>query len=445
LLNDNDIRNIIDAALAGSRAGETEITIFEGDTALTRFANNEIHQNVAEHDASLLVRVALGKKVGVASLNRADVAGARLAAERALELARYQVDNPDFVGMPSPAPAARLTGVAVGTLRYGPDRRAKGVEAVVRRAMENGLVAAGAFSTGVNRVTIGNSHGVFQQHESTDANLNTVVMSATSAGYGDHTARDAEEIDADAVGERAVRKAVDGRDPRSLGPGEYTVVLEEPAVNDILDFLAYEGFGAQAVEEGRSFMAGHLGQRVVGENISIWDDGLAADTIGMPFDYEGVPRRRVDLITKGVAVGPVYDSATAAKAGTASTGHALPAGSTFGPLPMHLHLAPGEVSYGDLIAGVKRGVLVTRFWYTRTVHPLTVTVTGMTRDGTFLIEDGRVVGPVRNLRFTQSYLEALKQVEAIGRDTKLQREFGGGNRVPAMRIGGWTFTGGTEY
>lgn len=445
MLSDSDVRRIIDAALAASKASETEVTIFEGDTALTRFANNEIHQNVAESDASLVVRVAVGKKVGVASLNRADEAGARHAVERAMELARFQVENADYAGMPGAVPAQRLNGVARGTVDCGPQGRAKGVEAVVRRSLEAGMVAAGAFSTNLNRVTIGNSHGLFQQHESTDANLNTVVMGDDSSGYADHTAMDASEIDADALGQRAVRKAIQGRSPRNVDPGEYTVVLEEPAVNDMLDFFSGEGFSALTVQEGRSFMAGHIGERVMGENITIWDDGLASDTIALPFDYEGTPRQRVELITNGVAVSAVYDSQTAAKDKRPSTGHALPAGVTWGPLPLHMHLAPGTASYDDLIAGVKRGILVTRFWYTRTVHPLTVTVTGMTRDGTFLIEDGQIVAPVRNLRFTQSYLEAFRNVEAIGAATRLQREFGGGNRVPALRIAGWKFTGGTQY
>ena len=445
MLTDSEVRRIVEVALAASKASETEITIFEGDSALTRFANNEIHQNVTERDTSLLVRVVFGKKVGVASLNRVDEAGVRLVVERASELARFQVDNPDYAGMPPVLPVTTVNGVAAGTVAFGPDRRAAAVGVVVRRAMEHGLVAAGAFSTSLDRVTLANSHGVLLQHESTDANLNTVVMSDSSSGFADHTTMDASEIDAEAVAGRAVHKALQGQSPQALPSGDYTVVLEPPAVNDIVDFLAYEGFGAQAVQEERSFMSGRLGQQVVGPNITVWDDALAADTIPMPFDYEGVPKQRVALITNGVAIGPVYDMATAAKEGKQSTGHALPAGSTFGPMPLHLHLAPGDVSDAGLVAGVKRGVLVTRFWYTRTAHPLTVTVTGMTRDGTFLIEDGTIVAPVRNLRFTQGYLEALRNVDAIGRTTSLQREFGGGNRVPSLRINNWHFTGTTEH
>ena len=222
-------------------------------------------------------------------------------------------------------------------------------------------------------------------------------------------------------------------------------MLDEPAVCDIVDFLAYLGFGALAVQEGRSFMAGHIGEKVLGDNITVWDDGLAADTIPFPFDFEGVPKQRVNLVTNGIAKGLVYDTNTALKDGVASTGHGLPAGNTFGPVPRNLFLAPGTASKEELIRSVKRGIFITRFWYTRTVHPLSITVTGMTRDGTFLIENGEIVAPVRNLRFTQSYVEALNHVDLLGKDAKLQKDMFAYNRVPALKIAKWNFTGVTEY
>ena len=197
------------------------------------------------------------------------------------------------------------------------------------------------------------------------------------------------------------------------------MILEDYAASDILDYLAYLGFGAQPFQEKRSFMSGHLGEKVVGENVTIWDDGLSPDTIPMPFDFEGVPKQRVELITDGVANGVVYDSYYGGKEGKPSTGHALPAGATYGPLPMNLFLKAGDATREDMLASVERGIWVSRFWYTRPVHPLKVIVTGMTRDGTFLIEKGKITAPIKNLRFTQSYLDALNQVEMISRETRL--------------------------
>ena len=297
----------------------------------------------------------------------------------------------------------------------------------------------------IEGVTIANSLGLYAHHESTSAELLAVAISDDSSGHAGQLAVDVGGIDPEAVAEEAVGKAERGRNPRALEPGEYEVVLEEYAVSDMLDFLAYLSFGAQAIQEGRSLMSGKMGQRVMGPNISIWDDGLDPAGLVRPFDHEGYPRQRVDMIVDGVATSPVHDRRTAAKEGRSSTGHALPAGSVIGPLPLNMALKPGEATREELIASVRRGLLVTRFWYTRVVHPLTVHMTGTTRDGTFLIENGEVVGPVKNLRFTQSYLEALNQVDLIGGESKLVREFFAVNRVPAIKVGRWLFTGATEY
>jgi predicted Zn-dependent protease len=216
-------------------------------------------------------------------------------------------------------------------------------------------------------------------------------------------------------------------------------------VADILDFLGYLGFSAQAVQEGRSFMGGKFGQKIVGENVTIWDDGLSLANLPTPFDFEGVPKQPVTFFDKGIATAVVYDSYTAGKEGKQSTGHALPAPNTFGPLPLHMAMATGDSTKEAMLKGIKKGLWVTRFHYTRVVHPLLMIITGMTRDGTFLIENGEITQPVKNLRFTQSYLEALNNVEAIGQTAKLQRGFLGGNLVPALKIAKFTFSGATEF
>ena len=445
MLTEAELRHLIDVGLAHSKADQTEILVFDGDESLTRFANNEIHQNVSHRDATLLTRVVFGKRIGVASLNNASEEGVKQVIERASALAEHQVEDPDFQTLPGPQPNQKAGGYVEATAASTPEERAEAVGILVARAMESGLVAAGAFSTEAGQIAIGNSLGVFSHHTTTEARLSAVVMSDTSSGYADQVTSDVREVDSDAVAKIAVEKALRGKEPQSIEPGEYEVVLDEPAVCDIVDFLAYLGFGALAVQEGRSFMAGHIGEKVLGDNITVWDDGLAADTIPFPFDFEGVPKQRVDLVTNGIAKGLVYDTNTALKDGVASTGHGLPAGSTFGPVPRNLFLAPGTASKEELIRSVKRGIFVTRFWYTRTVHPLSITVTGMTRDGTFLIENGEIVAPVRNLRFTQSYVEALNHVDLLGKDAKLQKDMFAYNRVPALKIAKWNFTGVTEY
>ena len=228
-----------------------------------------------------------------------------------------------------------------------------------------------------------------------------------------------------------------------LEPGEYPVILEEYAVATILEYLSWAGFSALAVEEGRSFM--DLGQQIMGPNVTIWDDGL--DPLGLPtaIDYEGVPKQRVDLISNGVARAVVHDTATATRAGVASTGHGLPAPNAFGPIAWNLFMAPGSSAKEVMLSGIERGVWVTRFHYVNIVHAKRGILTGMTKDGTFLIEDGRISRPIRNLRFTQSIPEAFSTIEAIGSETRMvAAEYSGINaRVPALRLAKFAFTGAT--
>jgi predicted Zn-dependent protease len=273
-------------------------------------------------------------------------------------------------------------------------------------------------------------------------------MSETSSGHAARVSKDIADIDGESIAQEAVDKALRGVNPRTLDPGEYEVILEPYAVVDLLDFFSYLSFGALGFMEKRSFMSGRIGERVMSESISIWDDGLSPEGLPMPFDYEGVPKEPVTFIESGVAKGVVWDTYLAGKQGgdARSTGHALPAGATIGALPLNMFMATGAASTDDMIKDVKRGLWVTRFWYTRTVHPLNVVTTGMTRDGTFLIEDGKIAGPVRNMRFTQGYVEALNHVDMVGRDAMLVLgDIGGGvRRVPALKLGKWNFTGVSE-
>lgn len=443
MISESSAQELIGRLLSYSAADETEISITTTDSGLTRFANNGIHQNVAEVDSSLTVRAILGKRIGVATLNNANLENGRKAVDRAIELARLQSENELFPGLPSAPAASKVNAFVDATASSSPDSRAKGIAEVCRRSVERGLVASGSLQVSATALAIGNSLGTFQYHPSTEASLSVVAMSDSGSGYADSFALDVDAIDVGAVGDEAMARAVDSADPVEIPPEEYTVILEPYAAGDLLDFLTYLGFGGQAVEEGRSFMAGKFGKRVLGANISIWDDGYDPTGIPSPFDFEGVPRQRVTLIESGVARNVCYDSYTAARVGKETTGHSLPAGETFGPVPLNLFMAAGASSKDQMIASTKRGLLITRFWYTRPVHPLRIVVTGMTRDGTFLIKDGEVVGPVKNLRFTQSYIEALNQVEEISEETKIERSMFAANRVPILKINGFRFVSGT--
>jgi predicted Zn-dependent protease len=280
------------------------------------------------------------------------------------------------------------------------------------------------------------------------ASLVTVIMSDASSGYASTTSMDVSDLDAEALGRVALDKALRSREPTDIEPGAYTVILEEEAVADMLFTLGYLGFGALSVQEGRSFMNGHFGERITGENITIWDDGLDPRGLMQPFDYEGVPKQRVTLVERGIARGVVYDSFTAGReADQESTGHSLPAPNTFGPFPSNLFMAPGVATKAEMLASTERGIWVTRFHYTNPVHPVQTVLTGMTRDGTFLVEDGEIVRPLKNLRFTQSILEAFGRADMVGDQLQLVSSGWGGTGlcVPALKIRDFQFTGATQF
>jgi predicted Zn-dependent protease len=414
-----------------------------GDEALTRFANSEIHQNVAETDVRVSLRFVRGKRVGVASSGRTDEAALRDLVETAGRIAAVAEEIPDWPGLPSAPPPVPVAGAfAAGTAEASPDLRAAAVRAVIAEADRAGVTAFGSFATGVETVAVATTAGIRSAEARTSARLLAVTMDPDDGtGYGEAAAVDATTIDGAAVGLEAAEKARRSARPVDLPPGDHAVVLEEHAVVDLLDQLGFVGFSGLAVEEGRSFF--EPGRRVGSELVTIVDD--ARDPAGMPasFDYEGVPTRRVVMLEAGVCREVVHDAATAARAGVASTGHGLPAPNPWGPFPLHAAMAAGSTPRDDVIAGLRDGLVVTRLNYTNVVHPKLAVITGMTRDGTFLVRGGEIVGPVRNLRFTQSYLDALAAVEAVSAERRLLRGEFGAVLVPALRIGAWRFTGAT--
>jgi PmbA protein len=444
----DEVDALLDSALAASDAEQTEVLYMGGDDALTRFATNQIHQNVREHDASVQVRVVDQQRTGVASTNRLDSAGLHDVVERAAAIARRAAPNPKAGALPDPdgAIADPEAGFVAATAEASPELRAEAAREVIAAGEAAGLQASGSFSTGVTTIAVANSRGIRARHTATRARLVTVMMdgfaSGAASGYANAGSPDVSDIDAAALGSEAARKGADMRGAGELEPGEYGVILEEYAVAGLLEYLSYIGFSGLALEEGRSFM--DLGQRVMGENVSIWDDGHDTAGFPSPIDFEGVTRQRVDLIREGIAHAVVHDAATGGRAGTGSTGHALPAPNTFGAMAGNLFMAPGDTDRADLISGVERGVWVTRFHYLNPVHPKRAILTGMTKDGTFLIENGELSRPLLNFRFTQSIPEAFSAIRAVSRETKLlPGEFYGGYRVPALHIGSFNFTGVT--
>ena len=438
LTAEGELKQFMRGLLERSPAQQTEVMVTEWDSALTRFANNGIHQNVAERNVSVRVRVVNDGKTGVASINQLNEKAATDVLKRAVAIAELQPRS-EVVPMPGPATARPVESWSDATAGATPEERADFVETICAKAGRAGLKAFGAFSTTAGQFAIANSLGVLQHQRSTQATVNSVVMGDAGSGYADRGAIDVRELDKDELATEVIDKAQRNQNAQPVEPGVYEVVLEEYAVAEMLEFMSFMGFGALSVQEERSFM--RLGEKITGDQVSIWDDGLDRTGIPASFDFEGVPKQRVELISNGVASGLVYDMQTASRENRQSTGHGLPAPNTEGPFAVNLFMKPGTAAKSDLMSDIKRGIWVTRFWYVRVVHPKLSIITGMTREGTFLIENGKITRPVKDLRFTQSILEALTGTLALTRSTKLQvSEYLGASRVPAVRLKAFNFT-----
>ena len=432
-----------EAALDLRHADGVEVLLFHEWGGLTRFARSSIHQSTWRENTAVRVRVISGGRVGVAGSNDFSPEGARKAAVEALELAQVSVPDPNFPGLaPKADVPEKESGYDEATATATPTQRAESVAALVGQ-LTGGFHAAGAFETNASEVALANTKGQFCYAPTTQAKLTTVVAGAGS-GAADVIAVKVGDIDPEAVGRRAFQKATDSQNAADLAPGRYEVVLEPPAVDTLVGFLSYIGLQGRLISEGRSPFSGKAGQKVVGENISIYDDALSPLLPGLPFDYEGTPKRRIDLISGGVFLTGAHDRRSAALTGTESNGCALPPPNPDGGLPLNLFLAPGEATLEEMIKSTSRGLLVSRFHYTNIVNPIETTLTGMTRDGTWLIEDGRIVGPVKNFRFTQSILDALSNVELIGAETETCAEIAL-TRVPALKIGSFNFSSASDH
>jgi PmbA protein len=430
-----------------SPADQTEAILLTEDSSLTRFARSAIHQHVAERNQTVIFRVVLGKKIAVVTTNVFLPSSLKKSLREAISLARVQQANNEFISLPGPEPIPEIETFSKNRSRLTPNQKVRTVQSLLRRVKEKGCKASGAFSNGEVELAVVNSLGVEAYQKFSDLFLHLVVENEKSSGYASFVARDPDQLDVDSLAQEAIGKT-SKEEPIQIQPGEYQVILEPYAVSELLSFLGYLGFHAQAVQEGQSFFSNRFGEKMVNEGVTIYDDGLDPEGLQVPFDFEGIPKRKVTFFDRGVAKEVTYDSFTAGREGKVSTGHGLIAPNTEGPVPINLFMKGGESSLEEMIQSVQKGIYVTRFHYTNVVEPMKAVITGMTRDGTFLIEEGEIKRPIKNLRFTESILKALSQVTAISRDRRIcsegtvySRRFVTGTVAPAIKIDGFNFSG----
>lgn len=444
------VLKMFEPVLEKSKADDTEIVYIGTTEGLTRYANSAIHQNVHETNNTIFVRSIIGKKTGVASTNSLRADDLRAALTASYEIAKHQPENPDFPGLPGAAKYRDINTFDKKTASTTPMQRARLVKRIISRADDAGFTVAGALATSAGEIAVLNTRGVRAYQPTTTASVNMIVMSDDSSGYAAGVSRSVSDMDFDALARRAVDKCASARKPREIDAGEYEIILEPAAAASLLEWMNYIGFGSKAYEEKTSFLAGKIGKKIISEKISVYDDALDTNSVAFPFDFEGVPKKKVSIIDKGVAKGVVFDRLSAKKNKTRSTGHALtPNEQQEGALAMNLFFKPGTMSRDTMIGKVKKGLMVTRFHYINgLIDTRNAVMTGMTRDGTFLIENGEIVSGVKNLRFTDSMLRAFSTTVAVSRQTELVESWWssvGCISAPTIHLGSFRFSGKTSF
>jgi PmbA protein len=436
LASESDLKKRIDTVLRlGNIAGadETEVQVEETIDALTRFANNAIHQNVAEHGITISIRTVVDGRTARATTNRLDEDSLFAAVKSSLQLAHSQPKIPGLLPMPGKQRyrcVNRFTGETAATT---PEDRARAVKKSCDLAIRSGQVAAGIFSTGQSQLALANSQGLFAAHRQTHAEFSITMQDEPAASWAKANSGDVRNFAPQELATRAGEKAQMAKDAQEIAPGKYTVILEPAAVLDLVGFLFYD-FAATAVADQRSCLLKRINKPLFGKNISITDDAYHPEQLGAPFDGEGIPRQRVNLVENGVPRNLVYSRASAKKAKTKPTGHGFALPNEYGEAPMNLVFSGGDSSLEKMIASTDRGLLVTRVWYIREVDPYEKIMTGMTRDGLYLVENGKVTSAVRNFRFNQSLIELLQNVEAMSPASRATAEEAFEMVVPAMKV-----------
>jgi predicted Zn-dependent protease len=442
-----DAASVRDQVVRSARAlgvEEVEAILSTSHQALTRFANNAIHQNVAESSSHLSVRARIEGRTARASTSRLDSDAIRDVVEQAIAITRLTEPDEESLPMAEPAEYQPLDRWNEATAQVTPAERARAVAEAIAAVESAGQTAAGIYSTDSTEYTLLNSRGVDAHYRETMARFSITAMGADGSGWAKASACAHGDIDPLGLAISAARKASQSAAPRELPPGRYTVILEPAAVLDLAGQM-FGDFSATAILDGRSFLNDRIGKQIFGPNITIHDDAWHPQQAGAPFDGEGVPRRRLTLVENGVVREIAYCRQAAAKAGVAPTGHGFPLPNEYGESPVNIVIAGGDTTVEQMVAATERGILVTRLWYIREVDPYEKIFTGMTRDGTFLVEGGEVAAGVRNFRFNQGLMEMLSNVVDLGPAVRASGEETFDMVVPAMRVGDFNFTEVTRF
>lgn len=408
------------AVLKTRAADMIEVVVHRRKSNVVRFAGFVFHQGVTEAGCEIYIRVILGKKIGVASTNALVSGSLDSCLKQALGIAGHVSEEPFSLSLPGPSGYSPVDSYFESTASLTGPEKVSSLSRGFKEAERLEAKQSGSFTTSAGELAVMNTNGVLAYHPYTTAHLSVVSTKGGLSGYKSALAKDVSEVDIPGVMRDSVESCISTAPQMAIEPGVYRALLEPPAVSELMHWLSYIGFGAKNFHEGTSFLSGRLGEKVTGEGVTIYDDGLDQRGMAVPFDPEGSPKRRLPLIEKGVAKGVAYGSFTGAMENRRTTGHAPFPEDTEGPLPGNIFMEGGDTKKDDMLEMLGTGILVKSFHYVNgLLNPKKTVMTGMTRHGTFLVEDGRIRCPVNPLRFTENILEAFKRIEGISKEVEV--------------------------
>lgn len=430
IYTEEEARKILEKAMSFSKADACVINLGGSESGNIRYARNTVSTAGHQSNQSLAVEASFGKKSGTATIDEFDDASLEKVVRRAEELAQLSPENPEFMEPLGPQTYDESVSYSEATANTTPEFRADVAAKSIKPASEKEVTAAGFLDDGAGFSAMLNSNGLFAYNKSTNVDF-TVTMrtnDGTGSGWVTRDYNDISKFDAEEASAIAIDKAVMSREARAIEPGRYTVILEPAAAEELLGNMG-SAFNARTADEGRSFMSKEgggtkLGDKIVDERVTIWSDPLHPDVPTSTWSGDGLPRKKTMWVENGVVKNLAYDRYWASQQGVDPV-----------PYPSNMIMQGGDASLDDMIKRTKRGILVTRFWYIRSVDPQTLLFTGLTRDGTFYIENGQIKYPVKNFRFNESPIIMLNNLEELGEQVRVN-----GNLIPYMKIRDFTFT-----
>jgi len=448
MVGERTLLSTLTALVKRARADAVSVCVHAKTRRVFRFAYEAIHQDLVQEDITVTAKLIRQRRVGVASADSLEPAHLRRTLQAAAAIAAHSPQQKELAALPQRTRIRASGDYVRSTTRLSAAACVASLQRLFQLCKGAGAKLAGSLVTGEDELAVVNSAGVSCYAASTVSGAKLVTMYRNLSGYASGVHRDVTRLDLDGLLKESLRRSLHRQEAVSPPLGNYEVILEPEAVGELVSWLGYTAFGAKSVEERTSCLAGRMGEALFAPEITIYDDGMEAASLRMPFDFEGTPKRRTVLIDRGRATGIVYDTTYGARFGRPSSGHGMPPDEVEGPLPMHLGMAPGRTSLEAMIRSCRRGLLIPRFHYVNgLLNPREALMTGLTREGTFLIERGKLSAPVATLRFTQSLLSAFRRVLGVSTQRRLiadpSQELGCAV-MPALHLVAFKFTGRSE-